>query len=445
MSFKKTIARELKIRAQKLKVLEHLQDYQSALLCDSRFNVFYSSRRQGKTYTLCALLIYMCLSRRNVRCIYIAQFATVAKRNVVDEIIVPLLKFLKISYKYNRNLGLFTFENNSRLELAGADNPALAELFRGSKNLAIGLDEAQSYRSINLYDFINIIIKPTLTDLEGSLYITGTPNDNFSSYFYELCHGVHKEFKIHAIPPLANKFTKAQQEQELNNMEESSPGITSEPWVRREYYGEWVKDTRKNIFKFNVKKNNISYPYNYHVVSIDWGYNDPTAIVVAGIHHEIHLIDSFEQTQMDFDKILGKILELKGLYPHAFWVADPGGTSKVLTNELSRQANVVIEVAQKTEKKAHVELLAQEIEMYKVFIDDDKLLKSLEVLQWQDGREGRELPVKDDHLLDATLYAWRKAKDYLTIQNHNVLEPYEVKMRKQIINKMKKQKDNRWI
>ena len=74
--------------------------------------------------------------------------------------------------------------NGSSIVLGGAQDKDEVDKWRGPKYSLCVIDEGQSMRSSILSTLIEDVLEPATLDLDGSIWMFGTPNASSSGYFY---------------------------------------------------------------------------------------------------------------------------------------------------------------------------------------------------------------------------------------------------------------------
>ena len=203
-----------------------------------------SARRFGKTRGFLHLGCDRCLKMPRSRVVLIYQ-----KRKDSRKIAWPILEELAEDYrvgaKPNRLDLAYRFPNGSTIELEGADDPSRHRQFKGQRNDLVLIDEAQDWYS-DVQQLVQWLI-PGLADRRGRLFMAGTPGPLPEGYFFEVMSEVHPEWSLQRGNPFENPHTAAQMQERLDKLCNKNPEVINEPWVRREFFGEWVVDTRMNV------------------------------------------------------------------------------------------------------------------------------------------------------------------------------------------------------
>lgn len=422
----KAIVKEHEKRKQKIDVasvlLESLFNKQLDFINDpAQFKTASCTRRAGKTYCAAVYLIYTCLKYEGVNCVYIALSRATAKRLIWPQIV-----------KFNRLFGLniqanlqelsFTFENSSTIYLVGANDEATCENLRGDKYKVVILDEAASYRR-HIDNLIDAIITPALLDLRGTLCLIGTPGPILDGAFYKACHGKkpYGEYSNHTWSLLDNPHLEQDPVEWLETYKRQKGISEDNPIFQREYRGKWVK--AEDHFVYKLKEKNVLEPENpkecwdvNYIIGVDLGYDDATAISVIGYRNYspvCRVVTTFKKTNMNVSQVAEEVRRYYELYNPVSIVADSGGLGKSIVEEMRQRYSIPIKAAEKHQKYEYIELMNSDLHENKLIINntETELIEEMLTLQWDETK--RAISDRyEDHLCDATLYAWRESKHF---------------------------------
>lgn len=227
-------------------------------------------RGGGKTtVSEAALLITMGIKPR-AKCLFVTDTKEHA-RDIAWEKFKDIIGKLGIEARFNETRLTITFKaNGSVLKLAGADDKAAVEKFRGIPYDAVVVDEAASWIAELLEWFIDRGVRPRLGERRGWLLMIGTPGHNLSGPFYEHTRpgGNHSPYAERDLRPPgwrgwsshvwnvadAAKHVDAIRlnwEEALATKEEKGWLDTNPIWMR-EYLGLWAADATDAMFKFRA-------------------------------------------------------------------------------------------------------------------------------------------------------------------------------------------------
>lgn len=384
------------------------------------------SRRSGKTIACAADLIKTAIESPGVVCLYITL-----SRNNAKKIVWKELK--KINRNYNlrgeENLSelSITFPNGSTVYLSGAKDMSEIEKFRGLALKLVYIDEAQSFRAY-IKDLVDEAIGPTLADYSGKLCLIGTPPPVPNGYFYETFTNNKNSFAKHAWTFWNNPFlvkTSGKSHQQILDRELSRRGVEStDPSIRREWFGECVVDSNSLLIHYDKLKNNydmMPQPSNMtYILGVDIGFNDADALAVLawGDHTpNVYLVEEHLATKQDITSLMNNIETLRKKYPISKMVIDAGALGKKITEELVRRHQIPLEAADKARKMENIALLNDFLRTgrFKAKPDSKFAQDSFLVEIDRDKSTPERIKVSDRYhsdIIDAVLYAFKKAYAY---------------------------------
>lgn len=405
------------------------------------------SRRAGKTWGICVKLVRTALEMPGVTVFYVTNTRRQAERGFWNQALKPFLLDLGFTVgntdasdvKVNQNELTATFKNGSRILLGGANDAAEIENYRGTKTPLVILDEAQNFRSF-IKTLVDDIFIPQLLDYgdKGQILMTGTPNAACHGYFYDALHGkegaegwVRHGWTMFENPhlPEPKKF--------LANYLKRKGWAESDPKVRREFFGEWVRDSSGLVYPIrdvniiDELPEDIRTAWSF-VLGLDLGYVDATAFVVLAYNERIArtiVVESYQKTKLIPDAVAVEVEHLDEIYGFEAIVADTGGLGKAYSETMIQKYGIPVEAAEKRNKNAAIEhlngdLRSNALQVYRP--GNEELLHDASLLSWNydkiderafGGHTLRDkLAIDDrtpDHLTDAMLYGHRKCRGYL--------------------------------
>jgi hypothetical protein len=185
--------------------------------------------------------------------------------------------------------------------------------------------------------------------------------------------------------------------------------------------GIWDQDPSGLVYR--VTPRNVlalpmvrSGPWTY-IVAHDYGIVDSNAIAVAGwTEHDdtVHILRSFYVRGMA-DDVAREHKALLTEYEIERTIGDIGGLGKAFAAELMHRHAVPIQQAQKSDKLGHIKLFNGALERGKIVFHatgcTDLLAEYPKLVRMKNGSEATGVP---NHCADATLYAWRECRAYMT-------------------------------
>ena len=405
---------------KKLAFKPQLFAQQAAFIKDPRkLKAALCSRRAGKSHMAGCYVIAEALKHPRSTVPYVALTRGHAKR-------IMWKTLLELTRPYNPQVNLtelrITLSNGSDIVLAGANDEATAEVFRGQKFPLVVLDECASFRS-HFREMVEEVIEPALIDMNGTLAMIGTPSAACRGLFFDATTQPTSPYSLHKWTILENPFIPHAQTWLNERMAER--GWTEDtPAYRREWLGEWVASTDSQVYAFSREKNiakNIPQKLDY-VLGIDLGYDDETAFVIIGYRSDLphmYMVESYAKSEMTITDIVRMIDDLTSRYGiFTRIVADTGGLGKQIAAEIRKRYSVPVFPAEKTQKAEFIQLLNDDLRSGKILVSPIEInfIEEITALQWDEEKEGRfiEDPRFANHRCDAFLYAWRESCHYLS-------------------------------
>lgn len=435
------LAAEAKRRAETKAFLnyEHLLfPEQRAFIEDPAQLVLAScGRRGGKSFGIMAKLVKTAHEYPGCTVFYVTNTRRQAERGFWNQALQPFLKATGIQAKLNQNELTCTFTNGSRILCGGANDSAEIENYRGTKTPLAVFDEAQSFRPF-LRTLIEDIFLPQTVDFgdAGQMLMTGTPNPYCTGFFHDAAHGKPetKGWSVHHWTMFENPHIPDPEGWLKRYVDQKGLTMTS-PRIRREYFGEWIRDTEGLVYPVSDRMLLDELPdlegWSF-VLGIDLGYVDATAFATMAYHPDYAqaiLVESHQQTQMLPDSVAAHVEALMESYDYESIVADAGGLGKPYVETMIQRHGLPVEAAQKTQKGSAVEHFRGDLQsgVLKIFRPgNEEWLHDASQYAYNYGKIDKakhggmalraDVLFDDrtpDHLLDAGLYAHRKCRQWL--------------------------------
>jgi len=382
----------------------------------SKRKIALCSRRAGKTTVAADGLIRAALMNPGIQHPYIALTKESALR-IIWSMLLDLLGQYGIKFESNETKLSIIFENKATIFCYGADQKDLISRLRGPKYGMAVVDECQSFRPTLLNELVFSVLDAGLQDLNGPLWLLGTPGPVSAGDWYEWSTNRKRNFSSHHWTILDNDH--------LNGPEILSRVMEQNAWGRdnatlqREWLGVWIEDSENRLVHFTDKNIVDTVPEMenpMHIIGVDYGSNDQTAFVVLQYsieHPNVYAIEAHGASHMLITEISRTIRGLKEKYPDSFVIADTGGLGKSITEEIIYRERIHIKPAEKKNKLTAIQVLNDSLNQERLFVHESlkDLIHQLRVLQKApDGLENRSQPAD---LFDAALYAFREAKHYV--------------------------------
>jgi hypothetical protein len=306
-------------------------------------------------------------------------------------------------------------ENNSEIQLVGADTKNFIERLRGIPYASCVIDEAGFFRNhINL--LVDDVLTPAIADHNGQIFLLGTPSVRPQGLFYEATVGKAMGFSVHKWSvfdnphmPNAKKF--------VQDLMVRKGWTKDNPTYLREWCGEWVEDLDALVYKFKKERNIYEFiPSDFksnRILAIDYGWHDKTAFAIVSYNN--HTPTSYVEHAKGYSELIPSqiaemIEKLIKKYEPIKIVADTGGLGKSITEEMRIRYGLPIIAAEKKDKQAWISLLNGALIDKQLLVNNklEELIHQYSTLvKDDDGFEDQQMP---NDLCDAVLYAWRESQ-----------------------------------
>ena len=381
----------------------------------------HPGRRSGKTHTVMAWLFKGMQDHPNTTSAYLALTRGSAKRIMWREMKAANHKY-KLGFSFGEvELTVSDPLNGSTILLGGADDAEAIERLRGGKYLRAAIDECGSFAPDILKALVIDILRPALGDLRGQLLLTGTPSRVCVGFFYEVCTDKSLGWSVHHWTVLDNPYFREPaeylaEERKLNHWTESHPVYM------REWLGKWVQASETLVYQYNHVRNSVqSRPEETdqlrYVLGVDFGYRDSTAWSVWCYYAnrpETWCLESFKQDKLTPGEVAertGQLIERYGGFDAI--VGDAGGLGKGYIEEARKRFGIPFKPAQKRDKRGYIELMNGDFQagLIRVLPNmNEAWLTEMATLPWKDANREVEADGFENHLSDASLYAWRECR-----------------------------------
>lgn len=394
---------------------------------EAKLKVAICPRRSAKSFAAGLYMLNEAKENPGVSIGFVGLTRESAKKIIWKDILKVIDKRLKLDCKFNESDLTCTLPNGSILYIGGADaNPDDFNKFLGNKFKLLIIDEASMWKQ-DLYEAVYTVLKPAMADYGGTICLLGTCGNMVQGLFYDLTKDVEQKevlgWSVHVWTHQDNPHMAAKMKTEIDELIKARPGIEETPGFRQMYMNEWVIDSNARIYKYNEAKNTIAQlpnaRYDY-VLGVDLGWNDSNAFVLCAYSahdNQLYIVETHKEPKMILDKVAIKIQEYQANYDIHTVVIDNANKQAVET--MSARYSLALEPALKTAKADHIDLMNSDLicSRIKVLPGNDDLVKEWIELIWDPQAkkrgERKEHPSIDNHLCDATLYAWRHCYNYL--------------------------------
>lgn len=294
------------------RLIKQFYDRQRDIMLDcNKFRkiIAITSRRTGKTTMNAGLCVFECLTP-NSNVAYINLTFTNAVEQIF-ELIVDYANSIGFSINFkSKSEGVIRFNNGSRIKITGNSNNSEADKLRGFNCRLAIIDEIGHQRNIDY--LVNEILVPQMADYtDSTLLLTGTPS-RVPNHFSTRIFNSDNEYKKYHFTMLDNPFIP--NPRKLIEEEAASKGMgINTPFIRREYFGEFVSDLEAIVFKDYKSYKELPDLTDFNPIGIniggDYGYKDYNGIVTVIYNKEKAIVlkeDKFNKANVS--KIIEKML-----------------------------------------------------------------------------------------------------------------------------------------
>lgn len=386
-----------------------------------RFKAINCTRRSGKSVGEAIDHFEICEEFPKSRTLYMGLTL-----DSVSEIIWDIFRDLDEQGKYgctfNETKKIVKFPNGSRIRLFGLDSSA-REIRKalGQKLRKVSIDEAGSMTQ-DMRKICYQMIRPALADLRPLSWLTllGTCENIPNTFFEQVTEGKENEadWSTYKWTAYENPHMAKQWKAEIDEMLSHNPLVKDVSWFKTHYLNEWCSDDDLIIIKTNEKTfiAPIDLSGFTFVLGVDLGFNDATSFSMLAYSVRracCYVVEASKDTQMDFTDTANTIRTYLRKYRVSKVIVD--GANKQGVEEIRRRHQINLQPAEKTEKALYLRLMRDDVieGVLKVFNEDcNELSTEWESLQWKNDQKKDEDPRCQNHLSDATLYAWRECRHF---------------------------------
>lgn len=378
------------------------------------------------------------------------------------------------------------FENGSEIRLLGADKDKEAQKKRGDKTILEVILEAQLFGPF-LKTLVEDVAEPCLFDMQGTMCLEGTPGPVPTGYWYWVTGEEHapavgnwqsqgmlissgnndeKErvgagWSCHRWSLLDNPHLPHAKD-ELERIKKKRGWTPDTPTYVREYLGKWVRDDGVLFYKFNEGRNTFTInevqPWGdgwKHVLGWDLGFRDDMALVAWGWHpssRNLYEAGSWSKSGAMAEEVVAQIEKWERLGMNFIAkVADTQGGGKMYVEDVMSRYSQVFEPAKKSEKLDHVRLMNDDfisgrlkLQRGSPYATEIAALPKDPDWDPDSGKPPGEDPRFPNHMCDSSIYAWRKALNFLDYEPEEVQKSEADRMEEGDERRLSQPPDKEW-
>jgi hypothetical protein len=345
---------------------------------------------------------------------------------------VPICKAFQIPFRVDRTRQNIVFENRSAIKLTGDDaNEHQIDTALGGKYKLVVFDECQAIKH-DLENWVKNKLGPAMVDLDGTIVLAGTAGDYMGERFW---HKVTRKqepepgWSVHSWVPFDNPHTAERVRALLAKKRAENPDLDDDPGYQREWLCKWVVERDARVYRYDPTRNSIdSHTFDgklwRYIIGVDFGWEDPTAIVVGAYHPNdgrCYLLESFKKKHMHLEDVSAELKWLIEKYSPEQIVVDGASPqfSESIAGEISRRYGIPMRAAKKLGKAEHIAAMNTDFRTGKIKVikvGNEAMVKEWDELTWDEIARQRgifkESPTRDNHLADAALYLHHASRHY---------------------------------
>ena len=403
-------------------------DKQRAFIDDPhRLKASWTTRRGAKSYTDGLHFFKDMEETPGCNCLYLGLTRLSAKAIIWKDVLKEINERLGAGAVFNETELTMTIPNGSVLYVAGVDvdeNERKKLFGRKYKNCTI--DEAALY-GIDLYDLVYVTLRPAVTDMRGTIILSGMSSNITHGLFYDVTTGKEKGWSLHNWSAYDNPHVAVQWAEEIAFIKAQQPHLFGSAKFRQAYLNEWVIDDEVKVYRFSEQLNTapalpaVAGNHSY-VLGIDLGHSPDASAFVVGAYspenRELYYVHAEKRLKMDITDVANKVRELEARWTFDVKVVD--NASKQAVAELNNRHKLNLIAAEKAHKPDFINLMNADFQaaVIKALPSTLELQEEWAKLVWETDsgkiKEPRkEHPSLPNHLTDAALYLWRYCHTYL--------------------------------
>jgi len=353
--------------------------------------VLYGGAGSGKSYTTAQYIIYRALSDRNCR-ILITRKTNPSLKTSAYQLIRDLLQEMEIKYRENKSDQIIMLSNGSRILFKSMDDP---EKIKSAEFNYIWMEEATEF-TIDDYQQLRLRLRRVAPyHRKNQLFLTFNP--------ISVVNWVYKTFFEHQQPIDVRKLKTTYKDNPfldkdyIKMLEELAE--QDETFYKIYTLGDFA--TPQNLVYNNyVISDEMPEHFDEVIYGLDFGFNNPTALVKIGIHDGVYYIfEELYQTKLTNSDLIEYLKQLNISGPIYADSAEPARIKEIL------DAGFEIYPANKDVKTGIDFVKRQKLVIHSKATN---IIKEIQSYKWKEDRNGNVLdePVKFmDHTLDSIRYA----------------------------------------
>jgi phage terminase large subunit len=382
---------------------------------NKRYKVVFGGRGSGKSHWAASFLVILYLYTSGRNALALRKTAKSSRTSTFNYIRACINRWgLQDLIEINLTTMTFTFPNGNQIVCGGLDNADKLKsiMFANGKDLSdIWFEEGDQ---IDPTDFQTMDF--TIRGINPQIIFTFNPVNKQSWIYKEFFERPREDAYVLRTNYLDNEFLNQDFIDRMERLKEEDPELYDIIGI-----GNW--GNLRDIVYRNYEIKNIPLEdtyYDYIYFGLDFGFNDPNALVKVGIKdQEIYILNELKVDSITDDELFELMKDVANVPLNALIHADhaPNRQARIIKLGYRNMVNAI-----KTNKEEAVSQLSKK----KIYVhpDCENFIKEISLYRWRKDSNGNvmdKLIDGNDHLLDAMLYSlreWLDNQNYDPIQIH---------------------------
>lgn len=357
--------------------------------------LLYGGAASGKSKTLARFFVYLLITQIDVKCFIFRKVGPVLKDSVISDIKGALTDFGITRYLENKTDRTITLWNGNTFNFRSMDDP---EKIKSVDMNYFWMEEGSEF---SLPEYSQLKLRARRQNENGknfgaiSYNPTGRSNWTYHTFFEneqpdtQICHSTF----------LDNPFLGEREVANIRKMEQLNP----------EYYVIYGLG-QYGVLKGQIYKNfelikPIHHGWDDIVYGLDFGFNNPMAIVKIGVYdQEFYILDEWYEREKTTGDLIAQFKKMK-ISSYDYIYADSAEPDRI--EEIKRAGyNVYPAWKGKNSVKDGIDIIKQE--NLKIFNTCKNFSMEINSYKWREDKDGNVMDEPEkahDHLMDAMRYA----------------------------------------
>lgn len=354
--------------------------------------IVYGGAGSGKSYTVSQFLILERLLKYKNKHLLVTRKYNPSLRITAWRLIKEMLNAMSIQYEERKSEQIIKLPNGSEILFRGMDDP---EKIKSAEFNYIWMEEATEF-TLEDYQQLRLRLRRATAGQRNQMYLTFNPVGKTNWVYKYFFQEEQPDTQILHTNYKDNPFLDKEYVQALLELEKQDKAF-----YKIYTLGEFAE--LENVIYTNYRiVNEIPKEFDEVIYGLDFGYNNPTALIKIGIKDgEYWILEELYETKLTNADLIER-MKAKGISRNNCIYADSAEPNRI--EELNRAGFNVLP-AEKSVKDGIDFVKRQRLYIYEKCTNT---IKEIQNYKWKEDKDGNVLdePVKFmDHSLDAIRYA----------------------------------------